>query len=108
MAIIITLSLTMLYIDLEAQNREGWKDAADYVKLNKNKEGAVVLSTFVAIYPFTYYFDHKCFKDASMPKVYTKIDCMSIQNIYGVRNSNEIPKEIAGKEKVLLILWNSK
>ncbi len=106
--IIIALSLTMLYIDLEAQNRERWKDVADYIKLNKNKEDAVILSTFVAIYPFAYYFDSKCFKDASMPKFYTKIDCMSMQNIYGVRNSNEIPKEVAEKEKVFLILWNAK
>ena len=107
-ATIIALSLSILYIDFNVQNKERWEDAADYIKLNKHERDAVVIHVPTAIYSFTYYFDPKCFKSKELPKIYAKIDCMSTQNIYGVLYADELPRQVTEKEKVFLILSNAK
>lgn len=111
---VIVFSLSILYMDFNAQNKESWEDAADYIRMNKHQEDAVVIHVHTSIYSFTYYFDPECFTSKDLPKGYinydhyTKIDCMSAQNIYGVKNADELPKEVTEKEKVFLILWNAK
>ena len=99
---IIILSLMTLYIDFETNNKGRWEDTADYIKANKNNGEAVVIHIPNALYSFTYYFDSGCFKSSNLTK------CMSMQNIYGVRNAKELPVDATDKEKVFLVLFNAK
>jgi hypothetical protein len=91
-----------LYIDFETNNKGRWEDTADYIKANKNNGEAVVIHIPNALYSFTYYFDSGCFKSSNLTK------CMSMQNIYGVRNAKELPVDATDKEKVFLVLFNAK
>tara|TARA_B100001971_G_C18235796_1_gene567101 strand:- start:1176 stop:2126 length:951 start_codon:yes stop_codon:yes gene_type:complete len=102
MAIIVILSLMMLYVDFDTNNKGRWKDTADYIKMHKNSEDAVVVHVPNAIFSFAYYFDSECFQSDDLK------NCMSMQNVYGVRNAEELPEETTNKEKVFLILYNAK
>ncbi len=99
---IIMLSSALLAIDFETSNKGRWKDMADYIHTNKNREDAVILHIPNVIYPFAYYSDPGCFKSADLEK------CMSEQNVYAVKNADELPADIAKKDKVFLVLFNEK
>ncbi len=102
MTSIIILSLMMLYIEFETNSNGRWKDTADYIKANKNENETVVIHHPNAIYPFAYYFDLECFKSYNLKK------CMSMQNIYGVNTTKELPVDATNKERVFLVLYNIK
>jgi 4-amino-4-deoxy-L-arabinose transferase-like glycosyltransferase len=102
MTSIVILSLMTLYIDFETNNKGRWKDTADYIKANKNDDAAVVIHIPNALYSFAYYFDSGCFKSSNLTR------CMSMQNIYGVKNAKGLPIDATDKEKVFLVLFNAK
>ena len=99
---IILLSLSILTMDFGTLNKGRWKDAADYVHANKHKQDAVILSIQNVIYPFAYYSDSECFKSINLAK------CMSEQNVYSVKNADELPPDIDKRSKVFLVLFNDK
>jgi len=100
-SLIILISLGILYMDFTTQNKEDWEGVSEYLRENIKMNDAVLVNTPTSIYSLSYYYDQNCFTSSDIK------DCLNSKNIFGVRNSNEIPFDIIGEKNIYLILFNS-
>lgn len=98
---IVIISLGIIYHNSHTIDSPEWSSAIYYVKSRISSDEDIIINTPDSKHAFAYYFDKSIFKADDISRQ------LAFNNIYGVGNSMELPKEIVSKDGVWLILHNS-